>query len=190
MADPSKLGARIKKWRENQAMSRKDLAEATGLTEVFIQTLEEESLCPSIGPLEKIARALNVRLGTFMDDQISRDPIISRTNERETDLAMQRARDKRAAFRFHSLARGKSDRAMEPFFVEIQPEPEEDRHLSSHQGEEFIMLHTGKLKVLYGNETFYLEPGDTIYYNSIVPHYVGADGNEPATIYAVIYNPD
>ena len=190
MSDPSKLGARIKKWRENQNMSRKDLAEATGLTEIFITTLEEESLCPSIGPLEKIARALNVRLGTFMDDQISRDPIISRADDRNVDLAMQRARDKRAAYCYHSLARGKSDRAMEPFFVQIQPEPEEDHKLSSHQGEEFIILQSGRLKVIYGNETFFLEPGDTIYYNSIVPHYVGAEGNEPAGIYAVIYNPD
>ena len=190
MGDPSKLGARIKNWRENQGMSRQQLAESTGLTEQFITTLEEENLCPSIGPLQKIARALNVRLGTFMDDQISRDPIISRKNEREIDLTIQRAQGKRAAFIFHSLAHGKSDRAMEPFFVEILPEPEGDRNLSSHQGEEFIMLQYGRLKVVYGNEEFVLEPGDTIYYNSIMPHYVGADGGEPAGIYAVLYNPD
>ena len=190
MADPAKLGARIKKWRENQAMSRQQLAEATGLTEQFIMTLEEENLCPSIGPLQKIARALNVRLGTFMDDQISRDPIISRKDDRKIDLSMQRAHGKRASFIFHSLAHGKSDRAMEPFFVEILPEPETDRKLSSHQGEEFIMLQYGRLKIIYGKETFVLEPGDTIYYNSIVPHYVGTDGSAPAGIYAVLYNPD
>lgn len=189
MADPLKLGSRIKKWRENQNMTRADLSEATGLTETFITTLEEESLCPSIGPLQKIARALNVRLGTFMDDQISRDPIIARRDERDVDLAMQRARDKRAAFSYHSLGRGKSDRCMEPFFIVISPEPEEDRKLSSHQGEEFILVHDGRLKVIYGNETFFLEPGDSIYYNSAVPHYVGADGVE-THIYAVLYNPD
>ena len=190
MADPAKLGARIKKWRENQGMSIQALSESTGLTETFLTTLETENLCPSIGPLQKIARALNVRLGTFMDDQISRDPIISRSSDRDTDLSMQRARDKSASFRYHSLARGKSDRCMEPFFVEIQPEPETDRHLSSHQGEEFIILHYGRLKVIYGNETFILEPGDTIYYNSIVPHYVGTDGDEPAGIFAILYSPE
>lgn len=190
MADPLKLGARIKKWRENQNMTRTDLSEATGLTEVFITTLEEESLCPSIGPLQKIARALNVRLGTFMDDQISRDPIIARKDDLDVDLAMQRARDKRAAFRYHSLARGKSDRAMEPFFVEITPEPEEDHKLSTHQGEEFILVQSGRLKVVYGNETHILEPGDTIYYNSAVPHYVGTEGDEITRIVAVLYNPD
>ena len=190
MADPAKLGARIRKWREAQKVSRGQLAAATGLTEQFIATLEEENLCPSIGPLQKIARALNARLGTFMDDQISRDPILSRKHDREIDLTMQRAQGKRAAFVFHSLAHGKSDRAMEPFFVEIMPEPATDRKFSSHQGEEFILLQYGRLKIVYGNETFILNPGDTIYYNSIVPHCVSTDGDDPAGIYAVLYNPD
>lgn len=190
MADPIKLGARIKKWRENQNMSRADLSDATGLTELFITTLEEESLCPSIGPLQKIARALGVRLGTFMDDQISRDPIIARADEHDVDLAMQRAHDKRAAFRYHSLARGKSDRCMEPFIVEISPEPEEDHKLSAHQGEEFILVQSGRLKVIYGNETSILHPGDSIYFNSAVPHYVGTDGDEITRIVAVLHYPD
>ena len=189
MADPAKLGARVKKWRETQSMSRADLAAATGLTEPFITALEEENLCPSIGPLQKVAHALNVRLGTFMDDQITADPIINRAADREIDLSMQRARDKRAAFRYHSLAKGKSDRAMEPFFVEINPEPEEDKKLSSHQGEEFILVVSGRLKVIYGQEIHVLEPGDTIYYNSVVPHYVGVEGAEPAAIYAVLHHP-
>lgn len=188
--EPAKLGSRVRKWREGQKMSRRQLAEATGLTEQFIITLEEESLCPAIGPLQKIARALNVRLGTFMDDQITRDPIISRNKDRKVDWSVQRAQGRRASLIFYSLAHGKNDRAMEPFFVEILPEQKAEHELSSHQGEEFIMLQYGRLKVVYGNETFVLEPGDTIYYNSIVPHYVGADGGEPAGIYAVLYNPD
>lgn len=189
MSDPSKLGSRVKKWRESQNMSRTDLAEHAGLTEVFIATLEDENLCPSIGPLQKVARALGVRLGTFMDDQVTRDPVITRRDDRDIDIAMQRAGDKRPAFRYHSLAKGKSDRAMEPFFVEISPESEEDRKLSSHQGEEFILVTNGRLKVVYGTESHILEPGDTVYYNSAVPHYVGAEGDETVTIFAVLYQP-
>lgn len=189
MSDPGKLGARVKKWRESQSMSRAELAENSGLSEAFIATLEEENLCPSIGPLQKVARALGVRLGTFMDDQVSTDPVIARKDDRDIDLAMQRAGDKRPAFSYHSLAKGKSDRAMEPFFVEVSPEPEEDRRLSSHQGEEFILVTQGRLKVVYGVETHILEAGDTIYYNSAVPHYVGTADETPATICAVLYHP-
>jgi quercetin dioxygenase-like cupin family protein len=35
-----------------------------------------------------------------------------------------------------------------------------------------------------------LHPGDSIYYNSVVPHYVSCAGEEKATIYAVLYFPD
>lgn len=184
-----KLGARICKFREERKMSREELAEASGLGAEMIQALEEENLYPSIGPLQKIARALNVRLGTFMDDEVTRDPIVVRKSDHESDLTMQKSRTKRAAFNFHSLGKGKSDRNMEPFFIEISPEPDEDRHLSSHQGEEFIVVVSGKLLVRYGKEEHILEQGDSIYYNSIVPHYVGAAGDEKAEIYAVIYYP-
>ncbi len=184
-----KLGARVRKYREERGLTLDNLSEASGLTVEFLGALEEENLYPSIGPLQKIAGALNVRLGTFMDDEVTRDPIIVHQGEREADLTMQKTRTKRAAFMFHSLGKGKSDRNMEPFYVDIEPEPEEDRKLASHQGEEFILVVKGALRVVYGKEEHVLHVGDTIYYNSIVPHYVGADGDEPAGIYAVIYHP-
>ena len=47
---------------------------------------------------------------------------------------------------------------------------------------------TGKIQFTYGKEERILMPGDSAYYNSVVPHYVGAvDG--PAEIYAVLYTP-
>ena len=185
-----KLGARIRKYREERNMSRAELAEAADLTELFITALEEEDLYPSIAPLQKIARAMSVRLGTFMDDQVSKDPLLVRKESREADLTMQKAGDKNPAFLLHSLGKGKTDRNMEPFFIEITPEPEEDRKLSSHQGEEFIVVLKGEVKLQYGQEEHVLGEGDSIYYNSIVPHYLGAHGTDTAEIYAVIYYPD
>ncbi len=184
-----KLGARVRKFREAQDMSVEKLSEATGLSADFINTLEEDSVYPSIGPLQKISRALNVRLGTFMDDVACQDPIITRQASREADLTMKQTAAKRPLYRYFTLAKGKVDRNMEPFFIEVLPEAEADRKLSSHQGEEFIIVHSGKLLVIYGNESQVLEPGDSVYYNSIVPHYVGAYGDEPCTIYAVLYHP-
>jgi len=185
----AKLGNRVRKYREERTMSREELAAAADIPLDVLEALEEENLYPSIAPLQKIARALNIRLGTFMDDQITTDPLVVRQSSREADLTMQKGGDKNPTFRFHSLGKGKSDRNMEPFFIEMQPEPEEDRKLSSHQGEEFMVVVSGAIQVIYGKEEHILEKGDSIYYNSIVPHYVGAAGNTPAEIYAVIYYP-
>lgn len=184
-----KLGARVRRFRESQNMSLEQLSETTGLSEDFLNNLENHSIYPSIGPLQKIARALKVRLGTFMDDVAARDPIITRTASRDADLIMQQSAKRKPLYQYYTLAKGKADRNMEPFFIEVLPTPEEERKLSSHQGEEFIIVHSGRLLVIYGNETQILEPGDTIYYNSIVPHYVGAADETPCTIYAILYHP-
>jgi len=184
------IGARIRKYREGREISRAHLAENTGLTEAFLKSLEEDDVYPSIGPLQKVARALGVRLGTFMDDKITQDPIISRAGDRTVDLTMHKARNSRAELVYHSLGKGKSDRNMEPFYIEIMPDEKgADHKPSSHQGEEFILVTKGRLLVVYGHEKHILEPGDTVYYNSVVPHHVGAYGKEPAEIVAVIYYP-
>ena len=184
-----KVGNRIRQFRESRNMSMQDLAEATGLGVDFLDTLEKDSVYPSIGPLQKIARALNVRLGTFMDDVACQDPIITRKEGRDAVLTMKHTAAKRPLYRYFSLAKGKADRNMEPFFIEVMPEPEEDRKLSSHQGEELIIVQSGKLLVIYGKKTEVLEAGDSVYYNSVVPHYVGAYGTEPCSIYAVLFHP-
>jgi quercetin dioxygenase-like cupin family protein len=184
------MGARIRKSREDRAVSRAQLAENAGLTETFLTSLEEDDVYPSIGPLQRVARALRVRLGTFMDDKITQDPIISRAGERTADLTMHKTRNSRAELVYHSLGKGKSDRNMEPFYIEIMPDEKGAEHKpSSHQGEEFILVIKGRLFVVYGREEHVLEPGDTVYYNAVVPHHVGAYGEEPAEIVAVIYYP-
>ncbi len=181
-----KIGSRIRTWREERNISREQLAELADLTVPFISALEEDDLYPSIGPLQKVARALGVRLGTFMDDQVTKDPIIMHETDHTEDLTMQIARGKKPSFHYTSLAKGKSDRNMEPFLIQVSPE--EDEAPSSHQGEEFMYVLEGELKVLYGKKEHILKAGDSIYYNSIVPHHVGANGGE-ARILAVIYYP-
>ena len=61
--------------------------------------------------------------------------------------------------------------------------------LSSHEGEEFIVVVSGEVELVYGKETFLLHPGDSMYYNSVVQHLVRAANGKPATIYAVVYMP-
>ncbi len=189
MTMDQKLGKRIRSFREERKIDLETLSEHTGLSQDFLTALEEDNVYPSIGPLQKIAMALGVRLGTFMDDEITRDPIISSLENTTADLAMHKSRNSNASFLYHALGKGKSDRNMDPFHIKIQPCENAERKTSSHQGEEFMLVLKGELIVVYGRETHILKEGDTIYYNSIVPHYVGAHGNEAAEILAVIYHP-
>ena len=72
------IGARIRSFREERDMDLESLSRTTSLSVEFLEKLENGTIYPSIGPLQKVARALGVRLGTFLDDQYTRDPIIAR----------------------------------------------------------------------------------------------------------------
>ncbi len=184
-----KVGQRIRTFMTQQALSMEELAQRTGLEPGVLDTIVRDDVYPSLGPLLKIARALDVRLGTFLDDQISSDPLVVRREDRKQELSMLRGKDRPVALKFYSLGSGKSDRHMEPFYVELLPESEKAKDLSSHEGEELIVVYAGRVAVTYGNDAYVLEAGDSIYYNSIVPHYVSCKGAQPAAIYAVLYIP-
>ena len=186
----TKLGDRIRTFRERLEISREELAARSGLDSSFIKAVEEEDLYPSLGPLLKLARGLGVRLGTFLDDEPGSDPLIVRAGDRHEELAMHPAGSKAPSLRFFSLGKGKSDRHMEPFFIKVLPEDGIEKSLSSHEGEEFIVVLSGAVEILYGQERFVLAAGDSIYLNSVVPHRVSCHGPEEAHIYAVLYFPE
>ncbi|RQD66773.1 helix-turn-helix domain-containing protein [Desulfonatronovibrio magnus] len=185
-----KIGHKIKKFRELEEITLDELVARSGLDKDYIAAIEDDDMYPSLGPLLKIARALGTRLGTFLDDTISQDPLIVRLSERQEEESLLKGKERPAALRFFSLGKGKSDRHMEPFYIEIFPVSDEEKKLSSHEGEEFIVVISGELEIVYGQETHVLKTGDSVYYNSIVPHHVSARNNEKAEIYAVLYFPD
>ena len=185
-----KVSQRIRYFMEKRDISIDRLAEGTGLKKAFIETMLSENVYPPLGPLIKIARTLGVRLGTFLDDQETSDPYIVRQTDRQSQFSVLAEKDKPASLNFFSLGMGKTDRHMEPFFIEVMPESASQKTLSSHEGEEWIAVLKGSIEVIYGKETYVLEEGDSVYYNSVVPHYVSARGGEKAQIHAVIYIPE
>lgn len=156
-----------------------------------IRRIEENIDIPSLAPLIKIARTLGVRLGTFLDDQINETgAVICRCGEEDDTISFSNnAVDARQHLHYHSLSRSKTDRHMEPFVIDIDANQDKAFQLSAHEGEEFIMVLKGTLEINYGKQTYLLEEGDTIYYDSIVPHHVHAFEGQAARILAVIYTP-
>ena len=72
--------------------------------------------------------------------------------------------------------------------AERKAKEDEEKAMSTHEGEEFMVVVHGKIIVRYGKEEYILERGDSVYYNSVVSHFIGAiDG--PAEILAVLYSP-
>lgn len=87
------IGEKIKSLRTNQEISIQELAERAGLTVEQVSRIEENIDIPSLAPLIKIARALGVRLGTFLDDQTSEaGPVICRKGEADDTIGIFKQR--------------------------------------------------------------------------------------------------
>ena len=189
--DTSKIvGEKIKSLRESQSISMEELAQRSGLAIEQIERIENNIDLPSLAPLIKIARVLGVRLGTFLDDQDENGPVVCRKKEAKDAISFSNnAIHSRKHMEYHSLSKSKADRHMEPFIIDFKVDAEESHELSSHEGEEFLYVLEGTIEVIYGQNNYVLETGDSIYYDSIVSHHVHSSNDETAKILAVIYTP-
>lgn len=190
MPSDSRVGEKIKMLREQLELSVDDLATRCECSAELIEQLEAGDVPPSLAPLVKITRALGVRLGTLLDDDAQIGPVIARAGETRqvTRFKGSGSGSEAGSLDFAALAADKASRHMEPFLIDVHPGASAGQ-LSSHEGEEFIVVVSGQVQLVFGRETSILNPGDSIYFNSVVPHNVSAVGG-PASIYAVLYFPE
>ena len=73
--------------------------------------------------------------------------------------------------------------------IAVNPADSGKHSLSSHEGEEFVYVLNGEIEIEYGKDLYVLEPGDSVYYDSVVPHQLRCHGDVAARILAVVYAP-
>ena len=96
-------------------MSIEELAEASQSSVELVKQLENGALVPSLTPLLKIARALGVRLGTFLDDMPHSGPALVRAGRLKNVVRFSGKAEvpAKSSLEFYSLASDKADRHME-----------------------------------------------------------------------------
>ncbi len=183
------IGKIISQLREENRISIEELSERSGVAVAKIEEIEAGKITPSVGVMIKISRALGARLGTLLDGQENLGAVVTRADQNKpkgdalsgADIGANPHMD------FFSLAQGKRDRSMEPMIVELTDKSNGIN--SEHEGEEFIYVLEGHVEVKYGQQCHTLSKGDSIYYDSLVPHSVYSATEQPAKILAVIYTP-
>jgi len=186
MTHDSKIGARIQMFRGRNELTVDQLAQNAGLDPALVRAIEAGKTQPPIGVLIKLARALGQRLGTFMDGVASNDPVVSKLGADDTDHDTPGKYPQ--IYHYVPLAADKIDRHMQPLYIELNP-ADANTPMSSHEGEEFMLVLDGTLEVMYGPQTRLLKKGDTIYYDAVVPHRVAAAPGTTAKVCAVVYEP-
>lgn len=180
------VGERVREVREKKGLSLRDISQRTGIAEEDVAGIEAGDTAPPLGTIIKLAKALEMKMGFFISGEENRPYTIVRSQDRRVVSRHDSAKGEKYGYEFESLAPHKKDRHMEPFLVTLDPaETEEER--STHDGQEFIFVLKGSMEVRLGDEIHVLEPGDSIYYDSTVPHLVKCHGGQSTLILAVLY---
>ena len=190
-----KVGRKIKTLREAHGLTLEELAERSSMDAAVIQDMENGTAATSLAPLIKITRALGVRLGTLMDDDEQIGPVFTDAESMAEGTFVRSFGTSSDAgdLNYFSLAAGRSSRHIDPFIITITPSGEMDHKLRGHEGEEFLYGLEGEIEIEYGHgkngKVYVLGPGESIYYDSIVPHQVRAHDGQTAKFLAVVYTP-
>ncbi|HOX27659.1 MAG TPA: cupin domain-containing protein [bacterium] len=185
--DEVAVGEKIKRLREKKGMSLQEFARTSGFSSALLSQIENHMVSPPLGTLIKLSRALDVEIGSFFEDIREAPYSLVRHNERKMISRVASKMGKKYGYSYESLAFDKKDRNMEPFIVTLEPATIKDSHAYAHEGEEFIFVLEGKMEVQLGDHTDVLEPGDSIYFDSSIPHLVRCVEGGVARIVAVIY---
>ena len=182
-----RVGERVKELRERKGLSLKEVADLTGFSTALLSQMENHLVSPSLGTIIKLARALNVRVGDFLGETEGEPFTIVRKDERKMVSRFASKEGVKYGYSYESLGFDKKDRHMEPFIVTLEPATVKAAKTSVHEGEEFIFVLEGEMEVILGNHTDILYPGDSIYYDSTIPHKVQCHQDKVTRILAVIY---
>lgn len=173
------IAARIKGLRLLAAISQEEAAQRLGLSyDVFLKYENGEDDIP-ISILYEIADFYGVDLTEVLTGVSPRLHDICYLKKGE-GLKVERYDQ----YDFQSLAYKYANRKIEPLLVTLHVDMNPE--LVSHKGQEFNYCIEGKMKVIIGSEEYILEPGDTLYFNSMIPHRMLAMDKKPAKFLTVI----
>jgi len=188
--DALNLGGKIRRLRQGLALTLRDVAERSGLSSSLISQIENELTAPPLATLIRIARTLGVGIGYFFQDSPAGNRIsVVRAGDNQPP-GPRRARQRRAGgYRYRSLAQPIVDQHMEPLWVAFEPRCKGRVHVVHHQGEEFVFVQEGVLEFATDTQKIRLEPGDSLYFDSQIPHSFRSVGDIQAEALVVIYTP-
>ncbi|MFE2723015.1 helix-turn-helix domain-containing protein [Kitasatospora sp. NPDC059327] len=178
------MSSRVRVLRKQNRLSLEALAAQVGVTKSYLSKVERGLSDPSISTALKLAHALNVDVGRLFSEDVEPELVtVVRAGER-TPMADGAGR---GGPHYEGIATGLSGKRMVPFMMYPPVEPA-DSPFKSHAGEEFFFVHAGTVELEFPERTVELAPGDSVYFNSALPHRCRSTGPEPAAILVVIHD--
>ena len=163
------IGEKLRALRLKKKIGLVELGRHTGLSAAMLSKVERGKLYPTLPTLLRIALVFSVGLEYFFsDDQKRRVLAIVRRADRKRFPERPDGRD--ISFYFESLDFAAVERKWNAYYAEFQPLPPAKGRPHHHPGVEFLSVLRGKLEMRIGTEEHVLDSGDSIYFDSSVPH--------------------
>jgi DNA-binding XRE family transcriptional regulator/mannose-6-phosphate isomerase-like protein (cupin superfamily) len=206
--DPGvELGPRLRRVREDRGLSVRELARRISCSPSLISQIERGLSAPSVGMLYALATELRTSLDFLFGVAPGGDSMLAtahgdghvrpeeaRAGGPAGHGVVQRAGHRRtidlaSGVRWERLTPGADDRVD---FLEVIYEPSghstDTRRPLRHDGQEYGLIISGTLAATVGFDTFALGPGDSIAFDSSVPHqYWNATDRDVHAIWVVVH---
>jgi transcriptional regulator with XRE-family HTH domain len=184
-----KLGSKIRELRLKKNYTLQDVAAKTDLSKPLLSQIENDHVVPPVATLLKVARAFNVSLAHFFQDEVGSDKIaITRHNERIRVEKRPHHRKGEVNYVYETLETKKTNKQMEPFLVEFPVQDTSEMVFMNHDGEEFLHVLEGTLEFRSVARVEVLESGDSIYFESDLSHSFRCLGEKAARAIVVVWN--
>lgn len=179
------LGTQIRNLRIHRQMTLQDLSSLTGLSKPNLSQIENNLITPPIATLLKIATALGVPIGHFFQQSAQDSSVVVVRKEDRYGIA-KGPHITHIGYQYEPLAYPKVEKHMEPFIVHMEKREADDIVYNNHRGEEFLFVLDGVLEFRSGDTVVTLKEGDSLYFDSGIPHgYRGVEGTVKTLV--VIY---
>ncbi len=167
-------GHKIREIRERHKMTLKEVASQADISDSLLSQIERDQVSPAIDTLLRILDVLEIDMEyIFRDYKRPSNIHVVRKEERKV-FTMDEVRYEL----FSSLEHQDPEHGIEAYFMELQPGQERGNEVYGHVGQEMGIILEGCGHFSYGNEEFVLNKGDSVSYESNIPHTLKNRGNE------------
>jgi transcriptional regulator with XRE-family HTH domain len=183
------LGNRVRELRQKRRYTLQDLSAKTGLPKALLEQLEADRHNPPVASLIKIAKALEVDIAHFFQEEDQEIKVaVTRPEQRITSVKRSHQQAGEVGYSYQSLEVHKARKLMQPLLVSFDVMEKNEMVFVCHEGQECVYLLSGELEFRTPEEVHLLKPEDCLYFDSDVPHAFRSLGEEPAQALIVVSN--
>ena len=165
------LGWRLKRVRELNGLSQRQLARRSGVSNATISLIENQQTSPSLGILKKILDAVPVSISDFFALELQADAKVVYREKELTEIGS-------GAVSYRQVGTDLRERRLQIIVERYAPGADTGRAMLTHEADEGGVVLAGRLELTVGEQTHVLGPGDAYLFNSRIPHRFRNTGQE------------